>query len=131
MGAVGEDTIALEVKDAGGATKFFYMPACARMTPELEERIRGADLIFFDGTLWVDDEMVRDGVGVKTGHRMGHMSVSGSDGTIAALSGLEIKRKVFIHINTTNPILIQDTPERRETEAAGWEVSYDNMAIEV
>ncbi|MGR8947388.1 MAG: pyrroloquinoline quinone biosynthesis protein PqqB [Gammaproteobacteria bacterium] len=131
IGAIGEDTIALEVKDAGGSTKFFYMPACAKMTPALEDRIRGAELIFFDGTLWVDDEMVRDGVGVKTGQRMGHLSVSGRDGTIAALADLDIKRKVFIHINTTNPILIKGTKERVEAEKAGWEVSYDGMAIEV
>lgn len=131
IGAVGEDTIALEVKDVSGATKFFYMPACAQMNESLEARIRGAELIFFDGTLWVDDEMVRDGVGVKTGQRMGHMSVSGDDGTIEALANLDIKRKVFIHINTTNPILIEDTDERLEAEKAGWEVSYDGMALEV
>ena len=131
LGAVGEDTIALEVKDSSGETKFFYMPACAKMTPELEARIRGAELIFFDGTLWVDDEMVRDGVGVKTGQRMGHMSVSGDDGTMAALSALDIKRKIFIHINTTNPILIQGTEERLAAEQAGWEVSYDGMSIEI
>jgi pyrroloquinoline quinone biosynthesis protein B len=131
FGTVDEDTIALEVRDKNGVTKFFYMPACARMTDDLAARIRGADLIFFDGTLWVDDEMVRDGVGVKTGHRMGHLSVSGEDGTIAALRDLEIKRKVFIHINTTNPILISDTEERKIAESAGWEVSYDGMQIEV
>ncbi|MEM7467805.1 MAG: pyrroloquinoline quinone biosynthesis protein PqqB [Pseudomonadota bacterium] len=131
IGAVGEDTIALEVKDAAGATKFFYMPACATMNDSLASRIAGAELIFFDGTLWVDDEMVRDGVGVKTGQRMGHMSVSGDDGTIAALENLDIRRKVFIHINTTNPILIEQTDERKETEQAEWEVSYDGMAIEV
>ena len=65
------------------------------------------------------------------GQRMGHLSVSGDDGTMAALAPLEIKRKVFIHINTTNPILIDDTDERAAVEAAGWEVSYDGMAIEV
>ena len=130
FGTVEQDTIALEVKERG-RTKFFYVPACARMTDALATRISGADLVFFDGTLWVDDEMVRDGVGVKTGKRMGHMSVSGADGTIAALKDLDIKRKIFIHINTTNPILIVDTPERAEVQAAGWEVSYDGMALEI
>jgi len=130
FGTVDEDTIALEVGTDAGA-QFFYLPACARMTEALAERIRGAALVFFDGTLWRDDEMVRDGVGVKTGRRMGHMSVSGDDGTIAALAGLDIRRKVFIHINTTNPILIADTPERRAVEEAGWEVSYDGMALEL
>lgn len=131
FGSVDEDTIALEVKDAAGRTCFFYMPACARMTEALAERLDGAPLVFFDGTLWVDDEMVRDGVGVKTGKRMGHMSVSGDDGTIAAFDALNVSRKVFIHINTTNPILASDSPERAAVEAAGWEVSYDGMEIEV
>ena len=130
FGTVDEDTIALEVRDDIGA-RFYYMPACARMTDELAARISGAGLIFFDGTLWVDDEMIRDGVGIKTGQRMGHMSVSGPDGTLAAFATLDITRKVFIHINTTNPILIEDTPERRAVEAAGWEVSFDGMAIEL
>ncbi len=131
FGTVDEDTIALEVQDQNGRTKFYYMPACARMTDELAARIRGAGLIFFDGTLWVDDEMIRDGVGIKTGRRMGHMSVSGPDGTIAALRDLDITRKVFIHINTTNPILINGTEERKAVESAGWEVAFDGMQIEV
>ncbi len=130
FGTVDEDTIALEVR-THNRTRFFYIPACARMTDVLADRIRGAELVFFDGTLWVDDEMIRDGVGVKTGQRMGHMSVSGEEGTIAAFADLEVGRKVFIHINTTNPILIEDTAERAEVEAAGWEVSYDGMAIEL
>ena len=130
FGSVDEDTIALEVTDTAGG-RFFYLPACARMTPELADRLRGADLVFFDGTLWVDDEMIRDNVGVKTGQRMGHMSVSGPDGTIAALADLDIKRKVFIHINTTNPILIEDTQERAQAEAGGWEVSYDGMHLTI
>ena len=71
FGSVDEDTIALEVRDAAGALRFFYLPACARMTAALAARLRGAPLVFFDGTLFVDDEMIRDGVGVKTGRRMG------------------------------------------------------------
>ena len=130
FGTVDEDTIALEVREQG-QTRFFYIPACARMTDALAQRIRGAELVFFDGTLWVDDEMIRDGVGIKTGQRMGHMSVSGEAGTLAALADLEIGRKVFIHINTTNPILIADTAERAEVEAAGWEVSFDGMVVEL
>jgi pyrroloquinoline quinone biosynthesis protein B len=131
FGSVDEDTIGLEVRDGDGRTAFFYLPACARMTAELATRLQGAPLVFFDGTLWTDDEMVRDGVGVKTGKRMGHMSVSGEDGTLAAFQQIDVARKVFIHINTTNPILAADTPERQAVEAAGWEVSYDGMALEV
>ncbi|MEX2482706.1 MAG: pyrroloquinoline quinone biosynthesis protein PqqB [Gammaproteobacteria bacterium] len=131
FGTVAEDTIALEIVDAASGVSCFYIPGCARVTDELADRIRGASLVFFDGTLWTDDEMIRDGVGVKTGRRMGHLSVSGDEGTMALLGGLDIARKVFIHINTTNPILIADTPERRAVEAAGWEVSYDGMALEL
>ncbi len=130
FGTVEEDTIALEVTGADGRS-FFYMPACARMTEALARRLDGAALVFFDGTLWVDDEMIRDGVGVKTGQRMGHMSVSGDDGTLSAFRSIDVARKVFIHINTTNPILIADTDERRAVEAAGWEVAYDGMALEL
>lgn len=131
FGTVAEDTVALEVRDAQGRTRFFYIPGCAEMTPALAAQIRGAELVFFDGTLWVDDEMIRDGIGRKTGQRMGHMSVSGAAGTIAAFEPLGVKRKVFIHINTTNPILIEDTPERRAVAAAGWEVAYDGMRLDL
>lgn len=130
LGAVGEDTIALEIRDSGG-TRAFYIPGCASLPEWLGKRLRGAPLVLFDGTLWVDDEMIRSGVGVKTGQRMGHMSVSGADGTIAAFAGLEVARKVFIHINTTNPILLEDSSERAEAAAAGWEVAHDGMEIAV
>lgn len=131
FGSVEEDTIALEVQDSNGETAFFYIPGCAEMTDELAERLRGAPLVFFDGTLWTNDEMIRDGVGVKTAKRMGHMSVADEDGTIAAFKDLDVKRKIFIHINTTNPILLDDSDERRAVETAGWEVSYDGMQLEV
>ena len=130
FGTVLEDTIALEVRSEG-RTRFFYIPGCANMTPALAARLRGAPLAFFDGTLFADDEMIRDGVGVKTGARMGHMSVSGSEGTLAAFADLGVARRVFIHINTTNPVLIADTPERATVEVAGWEVAYDGMTLEI
>jgi pyrroloquinoline quinone biosynthesis protein B len=130
FGSVEEDTIALEVRNSAGQTRFFYIPGCAEMTPALKARLRGAPLVFVDGTLWVDDEMIRDGVGVKTGKRMGHMINTGPDGTIAAFADLDVGRKIFIHINTTNPILLEDSAERAEARAAGWEVSWDGMEIE-
>ena len=131
LGAVGEDTIALEIRDGDGATKAFYIPGCASLPDWLAERLRDAPLVLFDGTLWVDDEMIRARVGVKTGKRMGHMSVSGADGTLAAFADLGIARKIFIHINTTNPILLDDSAERAAVDDAGWEVSYDGMELTV
>jgi len=129
LAAVGEDTIALEVRNSDGEVQFFYVPGCAEMTDGLAMRLRDAPLVFFDGTLWRDDEMIRDEVGIKTGKRMGHMSLSGEDGTIQAFENIQVARKVFIHINTTNPVLLEDSEEREIATKAGWEVSYDGMEI--
>ena len=85
--------------------------------------------MFFDGTLWTDDEMIRAGLGSKTGARMGHMSVSGPAGTLAAFEGLGVRRRVLLHINNSNPILLDDSPERAVVEAAGWDVAYDGMEV--
>lgn len=127
IGGETEDTIGLEVGD--GRKSFFYVPGCAAMSADLAARLRQAGLVFFDGTLWTDDEMIRAEVGSKTGARMGHMSVFGPEGSLVALGALDIDRKVLIHINNTNPILLEDSPERREVEAAGFEVAFDGMEI--
>ena len=130
FGSVEKDTIALEVRDAAGVTRLFYVPACARMTDALAARLAGAELVLFDGTLWTDDEMVRSGTGVKTGRRMGHMSISGEDGTMAAFAPLGVRRKVFIHLNTTNPVLLDDSEEKQAVTGQGWEVACDRMVLD-
>lgn len=129
FGTTEEDTVALEVRDRGGDRRFYYIPGCAEMTPGLAARVAGAPLVFFDGTLWRDDEMIAAGVGAKTGARMGHMSMSGSNGSIAAFENVDVDRRVFIHINNTNPVLLDDSPERAQAEAAGWEIAYDGMEL--
>ncbi|HEU0195829.1 MAG TPA: pyrroloquinoline quinone biosynthesis protein PqqB [Nevskiaceae bacterium] len=126
---VGEDITGAEISANGH--RLLFIPGCAEITGAVKQRVRGAELLLFDGTLWQDDEMITLGAGTKTGHRMGHMSLSGPHGTIAALAELGIRRKVFIHINNSNPVLVADTPQRRQTEAAGWEVSYDGMEIKL
>lgn len=128
FGTAEGDTLGLEILDEDG-NSFFYIPACAQMTPELATRIQGAALVFFDGTLWRDDEMVRAGVGTKTGRRMGHMSCDGEDGSIAAFAALDVRRKIFIHINNTNPLFLANSPERAAAEAAGWQIADDGMEI--
>ena len=85
--------------------------------------------MFFDGTLWRDDEMVRAGLGAKTGKRMGHMSMSGEDGSIAAFRDLDVGRKVFVHMNNTNPVLRPDSAERAEAQSGGWTIGQDGMEI--
>jgi pyrroloquinoline quinone biosynthesis protein B len=123
----GEITVAAAISD--GASTLFYLPGCAAMTPALAERLRGAALVFFDGTLWRDDEMVAAGLGSKTGQRMGHMSLDGPEGTLAAFEGLGVKRKILIHINNSNPVLLDDSPERAQVVARGWEVAWDGMEM--
>jgi pyrroloquinoline quinone biosynthesis protein B len=127
FGTVEGDTTGLEVRAGDAAYGLFYVPGCAAITDGLANRLRNAALVFFDGTLWRDDEMIAQGVGAKTGLRMGHMSCSGTGGSMAAFEGLNVRRKVFIHINNTNPILIDDSPERAEAEARGWEIAHDGM----
>jgi pyrroloquinoline quinone biosynthesis protein B len=128
IGVETEDVIGLELR-GGQSAKAFFVPGCAHLSPTLAERLREAALVMFDGTLWTDDEMIQSGTGVKTGARMGHMSVSGPNGSLAAFRDLDVGRKVFVHINNTNPILLDDSPERAEVEAAGWEVACDGMEI--
>jgi pyrroloquinoline quinone biosynthesis protein B len=123
------DTIGLEIRSGDSADTLFYIPGCAAMTNELARRLDSTALVFFDGTLWRDDEMIALGVGAKTGLRMGHMSCSGPEGSMAAFETLEVRRKLFIHINNTNPLLIADSSERGEAEARGWEIAYDGMEI--
>lgn len=122
------DTVGLEVSTPGSPS-FFYIPGCASFPPGLADRLRNAALVLFDGTLWHDDEMISAGVGVKTGRRMGHMSCAGKDGAIEAFADLGVRRKLFIHINNTNPLLISDSAERAQAARAGWEVAYDGMEI--
>ena len=123
------DAVGLELVDTMEGARFFFIPGCAVMTEPLRRRLAGAALVFFDGTLWRDDEMIRMGVGDKTGRRMGHISMSGAEGAIAAFADLGVQRRIFIHINNSNPVLFEDSPERRAAEAAGWEIAYDGMEV--
>jgi pyrroloquinoline quinone biosynthesis protein B len=94
----------------------------------MRERFVRADILLFDGTLFTDDEMIRSGTGQKTGGRMGHMPIDGVGGSLSALKELSARR-IYVHINNTNPILIDGSPERRKVEAAGWQVATDGMEI--
>lgn len=111
-----------------GARRLAYVPGAAAVPAALRQRLTGADVILFDATLFTDDEMIASGTGEKTGRRMGHMPLDGADGTLVALAGLA-GRRILTHINNTNPILIEGSPQRRQVEAAGFEVAEDGMEI--
>ncbi len=123
-----EANVGVELTD--GTRRLVYVPGCAAVTPALEERLECADVVLFDGTLFTDDEMIASGTGAKTGRRMGHMPIDGEGGSLAALTGLSARR-IYVHINNTNPILVDGSPQRRQVLAAGWEIAEDGTKIEL
>lgn len=124
---IGDQTVGVKLETAGKTA--FYIPGCALLNKDLRTRLTRADLLFFDGTLWQDDEMVQAGLGQKTGKRMGHMSMSGPEGSLAAFDGMRIAQKVYVHMNNTNPVLRPQSAEKAQAEAAGWIIGQDGMEI--
>jgi len=123
------DTLGLRIRDKATGNFFYFLAACAKVTDDLKSRLKGAPLVFFDGTVWRDDELIVAGLGNKTGQSMGHIAMSGEAGAIAALDGLGIERKIFLHINNSNPALLHDSEERRTAERAGWQIPADGTEI--
>ena len=118
--------VGIELQREGA--KMVFVPGTATVTEQMRERFAGADVVLFDGTVFTDDEMIRTGTGQKTGRRMGHVQIDGDDGSLRALTGLSARR-IFIHVNNTNPILVEGSAERRKVESAGWQVAEDGMEI--
>jgi len=111
-----------------GDGRLIVAPACAVITESVLAQLQDAHVVFFDGTLFTDDEMIVAGLGAKTGTRMGHSPLSGPNGTLSRLAHLPARR-ILLHINNTNPILLSDSPQRRQVETAGFEVAYDGMEV--
>ena len=123
------DVVGLKLMDRATGAFACYIPGCAEVNAELIDHIDGTAALFFDGTLFTDDEMITQGLSPKTGARMGHISISGEDGSIARLAGVETGRRIFIHMNNSNPVLREASPERQGVESAGWEVAFDGMEL--
>jgi len=123
------DTLGLRIRDKGTGKYFYFIAACADVTEELKSRLSGAPLLFFDGTVWRDDELIAAGLGNKTGQGMGHIAMSGDRGAIKELAGLDIDRKIFLHINNSNPALLKSSQERKMAEGAGWQIPADGTEI--
>src|ERR1700680_1035714 len=118
--------VGIEVRAAGA--RFVFVPGAAQVTLAMQDRMQAADVVCFDATLYDDDEMIAAGVGTKSGLRMGHMPIDGEEGSLAALAHIHARR-VYIHLNNTNPVLVEDSPARKRVEEAGFEVAYDGMEI--
>ena len=123
------DTLGLRIRDKATDKACYFVAACAEASEDLKSRLRGASLVFFDGTVWRDDEMIAAGLSTKTGQSMGHIAMSGERGAIAALESLGIDRKIFLHINNSNPVWLSDSEERQVAERAGWLVPADGTEI--
>lgn len=125
-----DDTLGLKIRDQQGHTLLF-IPGCAKITPEILNLAEKSDLFFFDGTLWEDQEMIRQGLSSKSSARMGHVSMSEPNGPIAAFRELKRPKKIFIHINNSNPVLDPKSPESAKASADGWIIGEDNMRFEL
>ena len=125
------DNIGLIVTEVATGHSLFYAPGLGRIEPHLRAVFERADCLLVDGTFWTEDEMIRLEVGSKRAADMGHLPQSGSGGMIEELVAYPHARKILIHINNTNPILDEDSPERARLKAAEIEVAYDGMRIAV
>ena len=125
------DNIGLSVEDSVTGGRLFYAPGLSRIEDHLLPLMDAADCLLVDGTFWTDDEMQRRGVGEKSALSMGHLPQSGPGGMIEALRRFDKPRKVLIHINNTNPILDEDSPQRQTLVDEGIEVAWDGMDIEL
>ena len=129
FGTSAGDTLGFEIAATKSGRSFFYIPGCARVDAPLAARLKGAALVFFDGTLFKENEMIEQGLMGKTGSRMGHINMSGEDGSMAAFAPLDVARKIYVHINNSNPVLNAYSPERAAAVAAGWEIGEDGLEV--
>jgi pyrroloquinoline quinone biosynthesis protein B len=130
--ATGDDEASgLVVRDSAGGGVLTYAPALAALDDGVLARFAASDLVLVDGTFWREDELALLGISERSAHDMGHVPLSGPGGTLAALGGVGRPRKVLVHINNTNPILLEDSPEREEVVRAGVEVAYDGLEVQL
>lgn len=124
------DNIGVLIEDTASGKKVFYAPGFGAMEAHLEPYLAVADCVLLDGTFWTDDEMIRLGLSRQTARAIGHLPQSGADGMLVLLARFHKPRKVLIHINNTNPILDEDSPEHAAVRAAGVELAWDGMLID-
>lgn len=123
--------VGYRLTDERGGGTLVYLPGVQALTPALRREIQGCDCLLIDGTCWRDDELVQLGLAGKTSREMGHLPIDGPDGSLAQLPLLGVARTIFVHMNNTNPILLEDAPERRILEDSGMEVAMDGLEVQV
>ena len=123
------DNIGLFIEDTRTGETVLYAPGLGQPDAQILSWMATANTLMVDGTVWHDDEMLRCEVGTRTGQEMGHLAQSGPGGMIEVLDGLPASRKILIHINNTNPILNEESPERAVLDSHGIEVAFDGMHL--
>ena len=126
-----EEALLGVIAESSSGQRLAYMPAVPEIDDSLLRRLEETDLLLFDGTFWSDDELIRVQGSGSTAREMGHIPVSGADGSLRKLAGLRRPRKVFLHVNNTNPMLDESGPEYAEVRAAGWEVAEDGWSFDL
>ena len=126
-----ESVVGYRITDGDSGRSLVYLPGAQELTASVRAQLEGCTCLLFDGTCWQDDELIRLGIAGKTSRDMGHLPIGGADGSLKQLAPLAIERKVYIHINNTNPILLEDSPERRSVEEHGFEVAADGLELEI
>jgi pyrroloquinoline quinone biosynthesis protein B len=124
-------TVGLIVRQRDQPATCAFVPGCGELTGPVTERIAGADVLLFDGTFWTDDELIRLGVSSRTARQMDHLPISGPGGSLDRLAALPCRHRVYTHINNTNPILIEGSPEQSAVLAAGVLIGYDGLSFTV
>jgi pyrroloquinoline quinone biosynthesis protein B len=126
-----ESVVGYRITDGYTGQTLVYVPGAQELTASVRTQLEGCTCLLFDGTCWQDDELIRLGIASKTSRDMGHLPISGADGSLEHMASLPIERKIYIHINNTNPILLEDSPERRTVEEHGLEVAADGLELEI
>jgi pyrroloquinoline quinone biosynthesis protein B len=128
-----EDNVGFGVRELATGATCGYFSGVAGPTRALEAALASADCLFLDGTFWSSDELIALGLSDRRAEDMAHWPIGGAGGSLKSLAGKGKgrSRKIFIHINNTNPILREDSPERAALSAAGWEVAYDGLELEI
>ncbi|HET7764829.1 MAG TPA: pyrroloquinoline quinone biosynthesis protein PqqB [Burkholderiales bacterium] len=123
------DNIGLLIRDRRSSKRLAYFSAAAAITPAMKDALDGADCVFFDGTFWASDELIALGLGDKRAEQMAHLPVGGTDGSLRSLAGVRAPKRIYIHVNNTNPLLRPRSVERAQAEAGGWEIAHDGMEV--
>ena len=129
MASDAEDNVGLWIRERRTGRLAVYLPSVASVDGLFLQRVEEAECLFFDGTFWSSDELIRLGLSTKRAEDMAHLPIGDSAGSLVSLAGLKVGRKIYTHINNTNPILVEDSPERRALEEARWEVAVDGLEV--